>query len=191
MSIRRILNVEETDRLAALIDDLLDASRLQAGALSLSYSDVALDNLAKRMADRFATQSEIHEFALDFPEEFPVVRADESRLMQVLGNLLSNAVKYSPEGGTITISGSSSRDEVMICIKDEGPGIALEDMPRIFKLFYRSNEAARRTKGAGLGLFLAKTVVEAHGGRIWVDDRVRDGARICFTLPRKEKKEGN
>ncbi|MFN2148068.1 MAG: ATP-binding protein [Anaerolineales bacterium] len=182
---------EETDRLAALIDDLLDASRLQAGALSLSYSDVALDNLAKRMADRFATQSEIHEFALDFPEEFPVVRADESRLMQVLGNLLSNAVKYSPEGGTITISGSSSKDEVMICIKDEGPGIALEDMPRIFKLFYRSNEAARRTKGAGLGLFLAKTVVEAHGGRIWVDDRVRDGARICFTLPRKEKKEGN
>jgi PAS domain S-box-containing protein len=181
---------EETDRLATLIDDLLDASRLQAGALSLTLSDVALDKLAQRMADRFSTQTDIHQFELDFPQDFPCVKADESRLMQVLGNLLSNAVKYSPEGGPITISGQASKDEVTICIKDEGPGIALEDMPRIFKLFYRSNDAARRTKGAGLGLFLAKAVVEAHGGRIWVDDRVKDGARICFSLPRIDSKEG-
>ncbi|MEJ2012738.1 MAG: ATP-binding protein [Anaerolineales bacterium] len=182
---------EETDRLTALIDDLLDASRLQAGALSLNLSEVALDNLAKRMAARFATQSEIHQFEVDFPEDFPVVRADENRLVQVISNLLSNAVKYSPEGGPITISGRYKKDEIQICIKDEGPGIALEDVPRIFKLFYRSNEAARRTKGAGLGLFLAKAVVEAHGGRIWVDDRVTKGARICFSLPRIENQKGN
>jgi len=181
---------EETDRLAALIDDLLDASRLQAGALSLSPADVALDSLAQRMADRFATQSKVHKFVVDFPAEFPVVRADENRLMQVIGNLLSNAVKYSPDGGTITLSGQAAPNEVTVCIRDEGPGIALEDVPRIFKLFYRSNEAARRTKGAGLGLFLAKAVIEAHGGRIWVDDRVTSGARICFTLPRSEPREG-
>lgn len=176
---------EEADRLAGLIDDLLDASRLQAGALELSKSEVALDHLAERMARRFRTQSEKHRFEVDFPPDFPVIQADESRLMQVLGNLLSNAVKYSPDGGTITISGRLRGTDVVVCVQDEGPGIPLEDMPRVFNLFYRSNEAARRTKGAGLGLFLAKAVVEAHGGRIWVDDRVERGARICFSLPRE------
>ncbi len=177
---------EETDRLAALIDDLLDASRLQAGGLALSLSDIALDHLARRMADRFSTQSDQHQFVLDFPEPFPLIRGDENRLIQVIGNLLSNAIKYSPQGGKITLSGRFADDEIVMCVKDDGPGIALEDVPRIFKLFYRSNEAARKTKGAGLGLFLAKAVVEAHGGRIWVDDHSSQGARICFSLPRPQ-----
>jgi signal transduction histidine kinase len=177
---------EETDRLAALIDDLLDASRLQAGGLALNLSDVALDQLARRMADRFSTQSDQHKFVLDFPELFPLIRGDEGRLIQVVSNLLSNAMKYSPQGGKITISGRFADDEIVMCVKDDGPGIAREDVPRIFKLFYRSNEAARKTKGAGLGLFLAKAVVEAHGGRIWVDDHSSQGARICFSLPRPQ-----
>lgn len=175
---------EESDRLANLIDDLLDASRLQAGALALTRSEVALDLLAKRMIDRFIPQSEIHSFEMNFPEDFPLISADESRLMQVLGNLLSNAVKYSPQGGQITLSGRVQPDRVIVCIQDQGPGIPIEDMPRIFNLFYRSNEASRKTKGTGLGLFLAKSVIEAHGGEIWVDDRVEHGARICFALPR-------
>ncbi|TFH37145.1 MAG: PAS domain S-box protein, partial [Anaerolineales bacterium] len=175
---------EESDRLAALIDDLLDASRLQAGVLALSRSEVALDALSQRMVDRFIPQSDIHDFELNFSKDFPVILADESRLMQVLGNLLSNAVKYSPQGGKITISGRTLADKLVVCVQDEGPGITLEDMPRIFNLFYRSNEAARKTKGAGLGLFLAKAVVEAHGGEIWIDDHVESGARICFSLPR-------
>jgi PAS domain S-box-containing protein len=178
---------EESDRLAALIDDLLDASRLQAGALSLNHSEIALDHLSRRMIERFKPQSDVHKFELDFPADFPVVLADESRLMQVLGNLLSNAIKYSPDGGTVTISGHSQPDRIVVCVQDEGPGISLEDMPRIFNLFYRSNEAARKTKGAGLGLFLAKAVVEAHGGEIWVDDRVSNGSRICFSLPQNNK----
>jgi PAS domain S-box-containing protein len=175
---------EESDRLAALIDDLLDASRLQAGALALSRSEVSLDHLAKRMIERFAPQSDLHTFKAQFPQDFPVILADESRLMQVIGNLLSNAVKYSPQGGEVIITGRTHPDQVIVCIQDEGPGISLEDMPRVFNLFYRSNEASRKTKGAGLGLFLAKAVVEAHGGKIWVDDRVDSGARICFSLPR-------
>jgi PAS domain S-box-containing protein len=175
---------EESDRLAALIDDLLEASQLQAGALALSRSELTLDSLARRMVDRFIPLSDAHTFELNFPLDFPVILADESRLMQVLGNLLSNAVKYSPQGGKVILSGRTQPDQVVICVQDQGPGISLEDMPRIFNLFYRSNEASRKTKGAGLGLFLAKAVVEAHGGEIWVDDHVDAGARICFSLPR-------
>jgi PAS domain S-box-containing protein len=178
---------EESDRLTSLIDDLLEASRLQAGALELKRSDVALDELAERMAKRFQTQSQVHSIDTDFIKPFPTVPADENRLMQVMANLLSNAIKYSPEGGTITITGRQQGDHVVVCVQDEGAGIPLEDVPRIFNLFYRSNQAARKTKGAGLGLFLAKAVVEAHGGKIWVDDRVREGARICFSLPKSQR----
>ena len=174
---------EEADHLADLIDDLLDASRLQAGALTLNRADVALDRLARRMAERFATQSSVHTFHVEFPKDFPVVIGDEDRLTQVLSNLISNAVKYSPQGGRVTIGGSSRPDGVTVCVSDEGTGFAPGDVPRVFDRFYRAADSARTTKGAGLGLYLAKAVVEAHGGRIWVDERVKAGARICFSLP--------
>ncbi|MCK4962842.1 MAG: hypothetical protein KAS19_10165, partial [Anaerolineales bacterium] len=175
---------EESDRLATLIDDLLDASRLAAGALALTFSEVSLDRLAQRLTQRFATQSTTHTFDVDFPRNFPLINGDEQRLTQVLSNLLSNAVKFSPDGGRVSIHGQVRPEEIVVCVSDEGPGIAIDDAPRIFDLFYRSNEAVRKTKGAGLGLFLTKVVVEAHNGRIWVDDRITDGARICFSLPR-------
>jgi PAS domain S-box-containing protein len=177
---------EEADRLANLIDDLLDASRLQAGVLSLSRSEVALGDLAKRLTDRFSTQSERHEFEVEFPEGFPVLYADEGRITQVLSNLLSNAVNYSPDGCKVTVSGKVRPEEVIVCVQDEGQGIAMDDVPHIFDLFYRSEDVAQKSKGAGLGLYLARAVVTAHGGRIWVDERVTKGARICFSLPRTE-----
>lgn len=175
---------EEADHLATLIDDLLDASRLQAGALRLKQAEVSLDLVAARAAERFQTQSDKHRLQVHFPPAFPVVIADEDRLSQVVNNLLSNAVKYSPEGGTITISGQARADDVVVCISDEGPGIPQQDAPRVFDRFFRATESARTTKGTGLGLFLAKAVVEAHGGQIWVDETRTKGARICFSLPR-------
>lgn len=175
---------EESDRLASLIDDLLDASRLQAGVLALELSEVNLEHSTNQLTKHFQTQTDIHNFEVDFPTDFPLIMGDERRLTQVLSNLLSNAIKFSPKGGKVTIQGQVRFEEVIVCVSDEGPGIALEDMPRIFDLFYRSNEVSRKTKGAGLGLFLAKAVVEAHNGRIWVDDRMTNGARICFSLPR-------
>lgn len=175
---------EEADRLAGLIDNLLDASRLQAGGLSLNLSDVSLDTLARRLAERFSTQTTRHQIEVDFPDDFPVVLADEDRITQVLSNLISNAIKYATEGGKVRIAGQVRQDYVVICVEDEGPGIAPNDVPHVFDRFYRAPEVTRTTKGAGLGLYLARAVVEAHGGRIWVDPKTDKGARICFSLPR-------
>lgn len=175
---------EEADRLTELIENLLDASRLQAGGLSINLSDVALNALAERIAERFRTQTGKHTIIVDFPPDFPIVLADETRISQVISNLLSNAIKYSPEGGEIRITGQVCPDQVIVCVSDQGPGIAPDEIPHVFDRFYRSSRASRTTKGAGLGLYLAKAVVEAHRGRIWVDPKPGDGARVCFSLPR-------
>lgn len=173
---------EEADRLSELIENLLDATRLQAGGISLKKSELNLMDITKRMVRRFSSQTDSHKFKLDFEEEFPIVFADEVRIEQVISNLLSNAIKYSSEG-SICISGSRRRDMVIVCVSDEGPGIAPQDLPFVFDRFYRSLDTARTQKGAGLGLYLAKSIIEAHNGRIWADTEKDSGARICFSLP--------
>jgi PAS domain S-box-containing protein len=175
---------EEADRLTDLIEDLLDASRLQAGGLKLNLIDLALEPFIEKIIARFETQSSKHKFLVDFPLEFPIVMADQDRLSQVISNLLSNSIKYSPEGGHIRISGQVRSEQIIVCVQDEGPGIAPGDIPHVFDRFYRSESASKTTKGAGLGLYLTRAIIEAHGGRIWVDPRPGDGARICFSLPR-------
>ncbi len=174
---------EEADRLSKMIDDLLDASRLQAGGMSLNRADVSLPLLAKRVAERFSTQSNKHNIVAEFPAKFPIVLADETRLEQVLSNLVSNALKYAPQG-EIKITGTARPEQIVICVSDQGPGIEAKDLPHIFDRFYRSTNAVKQTKGAGLGLYLARAIVEAHGGRIWADPKPDSGARICFSLPR-------
>src|SRR5512134_2237932 len=182
---------EEADRLSKMIDDLLDASRLQAGGLSLNRADVSLPMLAKRVCDRFSVQTKKHTIVTDFPEKFPIVLADETRVEQVIVNLVSNALKYAP-AGEIKITGTARPEQVVICVSDEGPGIEAKDLPHIFDRFYRSTKAVKHTKGAGLGLYLARAIIEAHGGRIWADTSTSSaqrpkpdsGARICFSLPR-------
>jgi PAS domain S-box-containing protein len=174
---------EEADRLSQMIDDLLDASRLQAGGLSLSRADVSLSLLATRVAERFKPQSQKHNIVTDFPKKFPVILGDERRLEQVLANLVSNALKYAPQG-EIKIGGTIRPEQVIICVSDQGPGIDARDLPHIFDRFYRSTSAVKQTKGAGLGLYLARAIVEAHGGRMWTEPKQDTGARICFSLPR-------
>jgi len=179
---------EEADRLSKMIDDLLDASRLQAGGMSLNRADVSLAILSERVAQRFASQSKKHTIVTDFPEKFPIILADETRVEQVIANLVSNSLKYAPQG-EIKISGQVRPEQVVICVSDEGPGIEAKDLPHIFDRFYRSTKAVKNTKGAGLGLYLARAIIEAHGGRIWADAstgsaKFESGARICFSLPR-------
>lgn len=175
---------EEADRLTNLIENLLDASRLQAGGLAIQRSDCNLPEMIRRVAEKFRVHDPEHPITVDFPKNFPVILADESRLEQVMSNLISNSFKYAPKG-EIHISGQIQPDNIVVCVKDEGPGIAPEDIPFVFDRFFRAASAAKNTKGAGLGLFLARSIIEAHGGRIWVDanSSASKGSRICFTLP--------
>ncbi len=174
---------DEADHLSALIENMLDASRLQAGGLSIKRSDVSLPDLIRVLAERFQTQSSVHKIVVDLPADFPIILADQSRLEHVISNLISNAIKYSPKG-EIRISGQVRFDVVVICVSDQGPGIAAEDIPHIFDRFYRAPDMARNSRGAGLGLFLTRSIIEAHGGQIWVNPESGQGARICFSLPR-------
>lgn len=174
---------EEADRLTGLIEDLLDASRLQSGGFSLKRQDVSIPTIAENVARRFRTQTPTHTFEVLFPNDFPVIFADENRIHQVITNLVSNAIKYSPSG-IVRINGQVRPDQVIICVSDQGPGIDPNDIPHIFDRFYRSPATARKTGGAGLGLYLARSIVESHGGRMWVDPKPNEGARICFSLPR-------
>jgi len=174
---------EEADHLTGLIENLLDASRLQAGGMSLNKTDVNLSDVAERIARKHQTQTRTHQIVVDFPPDFPVIIADEHRIEQVISNLVLNAIKYSP-GGEIRIKGMVKPNLVIVCVSDEGPGISTEDIPHVFDRFYRATDMAKQKKGAGLGLYLAKSIVEAHNGRIWLDPETGKGARICFSLPR-------
>jgi PAS domain S-box-containing protein len=177
---------EESDRLDDLINNLLDASRLQAGVLKLDVDFVALDKLAASLVEKFRTQTDVHLLTADFPPDFPTVPGDAERLRQVLTNLLNNAIKYSPRGGTIRVRGQVQPSQVIISVQDEGIGLALDDQERIFDRFTRvDNALSRRTQGAGLGLYLARAIVEAHGGRLWVDSEPNQGAVFHFSLPRE------
>jgi len=182
---------EEADNLNGLIDNLLEASRLQAGTFTLEMSDeVNISRLSELVIRRFAPQNEQHQMQTDFPDDFPPVIGDERRLTQVLNNLISNAIKYSPDGGKITISGQIYPEHVTVSVRDEGIGIPARDQSRIFQKFSRlDNALSRKTEGTGLGLYLSRAIIEAHNGRIWLQSNsdIEPGARgttFTFSLPR-------
>jgi PAS domain S-box-containing protein len=176
--------VEEADRLTELIDNLLDASRIQAGALSLDLQPLDLASLARKVAERFGAQTNRHQIVLEVPDDLPLVMADERRLRQVFDNLINNAIKYSPDGGKIVIGAHQDQDYVFVFVQDEGIGIPVEDQEAIFESFYRVDSSLKRsTQGAGLGLFLVRASVQAMGGDIWVKSEPGKGSAFIFTLP--------
>ncbi len=176
---------DEADRLSGLIEDLLTASKIQARrVVDLNLSDLRLDRLAARVVERFRTQTGKHEFTLDFPPDFPVVQGDEVRLRQVFDNLLSNAIKYSPSGGVIEVGGKIGKRSITVFVSDRGVGIPENEQERIFERFYRvDSKLSCKTKGTGLGLYLAKAIVEAHSGVIGVKSQPGKGSKFFFTLP--------
>lgn len=175
---------EESDRLSELVSKLLYTSSLETGNLPLNKLLLDLPREAYKVARRLAEGTEIHKLEVDFPPDFPPVLADPEKIGEVLINLAENAIKFSPQGGTITIKGEVSGNEVLVTVADEGIGIPLRDQEHIFDRFYRVEDCSgHRAQGTGLGLYICKTLVEAHGGQIRVDSELKKGSRFTFSLP--------
>jgi signal transduction histidine kinase len=177
---------EECDILQDLIHDLLESSIIDAGLLRLEPQPVRLPRLAQSVTDDIANHAQKHRFLVDFPSRFPIVDADPQRITQVVRNLLDNAVKYSPQGGLVVVRGEVREDEIVISVADQGVGIAPEHLNRLFEKFFRVESGlGRHVVGSGLGLPIAQTIVESHGGRIWAESQVGQGTTLYFTLPLK------
>jgi len=178
---------EESDRLSQIMNKLLLASRVSAGALTLEKEPVQLSSLASKVVRRLQTMTGIHTFEIDFEHDFPSVVAEPDLMEQVLSNLVENAVKYSPCGGIITISGRREGKQVRVTITDEGIGIPMAKQEDIFKRFHQVDSGAtRKSRGVGLGLYICKSIIEAHGGSIGFTSKYRKGSQFSFTLPLEE-----
>jgi signal transduction histidine kinase len=177
----------ETDRLIRLVNDLLTLSRADAQALVLRRERFDLTDLARSCADGLAAQAAAQNVSLvvEGPREAVRVYADADRICQVLVNLLDNAIRFSPPGETVRASVSPSQDGVIVSVQDHGPGIPAEEQMRVFERFYRSDKSRARKGdvGAGLGLSIAQTLVEAHGGHITLASSPGQGTTVRFTLP--------
>ena len=196
---------DESDRLSRMVDNLLYASRIQAGGVQLTREEVDIAALIYNVARRMQNVSSSHTILTDVPPDgLPPVRADYERLREVLVNLVENAIKYSPDGGPITLSADATPSEVVVSVTDRGVGIPLGERERVFDRFSRlEGRLLRQRKGAGLGLYIAKSIIEAHGGRIWVvpsppptpeeieagaqaaPDTKNPGSQFVFALPRQ------
>ena len=177
------LIAHETSRLAELIGDVLDTSRIESGTFSYSFEDVDLARLVRDSAAAAEHgQDEVTVEAV-VREPLPVVRGDRDRLRQVLVNLIDNAVKYSPPGDRVSVEAEQSDSRVVIEVRDRGPGISPEHQRLIFEKFGRANVAAHAKPGTGLGLFIARSIAEAHGGALEVRSAPGRGATFRLSLP--------
>jgi PAS domain S-box-containing protein len=179
---------EEADRLNKLVGNLLYASRIQAGGLHMDIAPLDLANLITVVTHRLQVKSPGVKVAVDIPPNLPTVMADRDRIEEVLQNLLDNAVKYSPRQRMIRVVCHATGDEVIVSISDMGMGIALREQEQIFDRFHRVGDPmTQATPGAGLGLYICRAIIEAHGGHIWVESTLHQGSTFSFSLPREEK----
>ena len=175
---------EESDRLSAIVGKLLYSSRLEYGAIKLNKLTIDLRKETQRIAKRVAGSMDKHQVEIGFPHDFPPVFADPEKIEEVFTNLIENAIKFSPNGGVIKIIGSRSHEEVSVSILDEGIGILPEDRKKLFDRFYRVEDVSTAsTQGTGLGLYICRALIEAHGGQISVEGNPGKGTSITFSLP--------
>lgn len=174
----------ECDRLSKLMGRLLLASRIETRTLTLQKEEVQLSSLANKVVRRFEPMTSIHTFEIAFESDFPTVYADPELIEEVLNNLIDNAIKYSPQGGKITIVGKISNEDAEIIITDEGIGIPLRELGRVFEQFHRvDSSSVQKVRGVGLGLYICKCILEAHGGSIRVISELGRGSQFTFALP--------
>lgn len=175
---------EETYRLTRLVENLIEMARIESGELHLTKQWISVSELFSNVLDRCAAVTRDHQIILEFNDESLNVWIDTRLVAEVLTHLIENAVKYSPKGSKITLSGMLGNDELLIGVKDQGPGIAPEELDHIFNKFYRGKQLPRQgSDGTGMGLAIARGIVEAHGGRIWVESTPGQGAIFRFSIP--------
>jgi signal transduction histidine kinase len=177
---------EETYLLSRLVNELQELSLAEAGELKLVYQAEDIANLVKQAVTPWQPQVTARKLSLsvELPADLPLVNIDWQRVNQVLHNILENAVAHTPKGGTINVAASGKGKWVEVSVSDTGEGIPAEDLPHIFERFYRVDKSrARATGGSGLGLTIAKRLIEAHGGTIAVQSKLGEGSRFSFTLP--------
>jgi len=175
---------EKAHALEKIVDDLLHLGKIEAGReIYLNTEPYNLAEHIQRIVELYEKKSPEHRFEVNLMEDDVVVVADRHRLGQVFDNLLSNAVKYSPDGGLVKISASRHEHELLICVADQGVGLTEEQVGRVFEKFYRVDNSTTAVRGLGLGLNISRSIIEAHGGRIWLRSTPGEGTRFYFTLP--------
>ena len=178
----------EADRLSRLVDDLQELSRIEAKSFSLEIRSLPVSSLIQTTLKRLSPQAAAKQIQLQskLPPDLPPVEADEDRITQVLVNLVANAIQYTPEGGQVIISAVSQADRILLSVSDTGIGIPPEHLANLFTRFYRVDKSRSRSAGggSGIGLTIAKHLVEAHGGQIWVESK-GDGQGSTFTFSLK------
>lgn len=172
-----------TVHMARMLDDLLDIARIEAGTLSTAQTPCDAREIVQEACEarRSAAMERNVTLICEMPADLPPIYADHDRILQVLSNLVGNAIKFTPAQGQIRLSAAVEKDEVRFAVTDTGPGIPVEEVPRLFERFYKGSTAVR--EGAGLGLAIAKSIVEAHGGRLWVESATGAGSTFFFTVP--------
>jgi len=179
---------DQTRLLSRLVEDLRELALADAGKLHMNLQPTDIGQVLHNTSDHLAPTAEQAGVHLTVQvTELPVVQADPDRIAQVLNNLLANALRYTPDGGTITVTASATAEGVKVTVADTGEGIAPEILPHIFDRFWRADHARAREVGgpggSGLGLSIAQSLVQAHGGRIWAESTLGQGSAFHFTLP--------
>lgn len=179
---------DECDNMQIMIKELLDSSLIDVGQLALERQPLRLQHLANEIAQDFQRRYDQHRLIVEFAPGFPLLDVDQRWIKQVFRNIIDNAIKYSPEGGLIVIRGDVRPNNVVISIADQGVGIPPEDLIPLFEKWFRGRTAdGYRVPGTGLGLPVARAIVEAHGGRIWAESKLGEGTTLYFSLPRPKK----
>jgi signal transduction histidine kinase len=180
--------VDESKLLRELIENIMDMSKIEAGALNLDIHDVDIKKLIERIVSGFRKKLHSENIIVEFVNEIPFVQLDERRIEQVLSNLLENGIKYSQSEAQIMVRIEYVKDEelVKVSVIDHGIGIDEQHHDVIFERFYRINTPlTNKVRGSGVGLSIAKGIIEAHGGNIWVESQAGSGTEFTFTIPCK------
>jgi len=179
---------QECDNMQVILTDILDSSLTDVKQLSIEPQPLRLGKMIRELAEDMQRRTNKHNLIVDLPPDFPIINADPQWTRQIIRNILDNAIKYSPTGGLIVIRGEIREADIVVSISDQGIGISPEDLIPLFEKYQRINtRGSYQIPGMGLGLPIARTLVEAHGGRIWAESKIAQGTTLSFSLPYKEE----